>query len=71
MAGIELKRSAFPQAAGHLREALQISPQTLNYHAWLAQALNQQGLSKEADEEMRVEAGIRQQFVQQQRTLRN
>ncbi|MCU1341885.1 MAG: Tetratricopeptide repeat protein, partial [Candidatus Acidoferrum typicum] len=71
MAGIELKRSEFPKAAGHLREALQICPQTLNYHAWLAQALNQQGLSKEADEEMRVEAGIRQRFVQQQRTSRN
>src|ERR1700730_9271709 len=71
LAGIELKRSEFPKAAGHLREALQISPQTLNYHAWLAQALSQQGLNKEADEEMRVEAGIRQQFVQQQRTSRN
>jgi Flp pilus assembly protein TadD len=71
LAGIELKRSEFPKAAGHLREALQISPQTLNYHAWLAQALSQQGLSKEADEEMRVEAGIRQRFVRQQRTSRN
>jgi Tfp pilus assembly protein PilF len=71
MAGIELKRSKFPKAAGHLREALQISPQTMNYHASLAQALNQQGLTKEADEEMRVEAGIRQQIVQEQRASRN
>jgi hypothetical protein len=71
MAGIELKRSEFPKAAGHLREALQISPQTMNYHAWLAQALNQQGLTKEADEEMRIEAGIRQQVVQEQRASRN
>ena len=71
MAEIELKRSEFPEAAGHLREALRISPQTLNYHAWLAQALNQQGLTKEADEEMRVEAGIRKQFVREQRASRN
>ena len=71
MAGIELKRSEFPKAAGHLREALQISPQTMNYHASLAQALNQQGLTKEADEEMRIETGIRRQVAQKQRTTRN
>ena len=71
MAAIELKHSQFREAAGHLREALQISPQTLNYHAWLAEALNQQGLIQEADEEMRVEAAIRQRFVQEQRASRN
>jgi len=71
MAAIELKRSQYPEAAGHLREALQISPQTLNYHAWLAQALNQQGLVKEAAEEMRIEAAIRKRFVQEQRAARD
>jgi protein O-mannosyl-transferase len=71
VAEIELERSEFPEAAGHLREALQIAPQTLNYHALLAQALSQQGRIEEADEEMRVEAGIRQRFVQEQRASRD
>jgi protein O-mannosyl-transferase len=71
VAEIELKRSEFPEAAGHLREALQIAPQTLNYHALLAQALSQQGRIEEADEEMRLEAGIRQRFVQEQRASRD
>jgi tetratricopeptide (TPR) repeat protein len=70
MAEIELKRSEFPEAAGHMREALQIAPQTLNYHALLAQALSRQGRIQEADEEMRVEASIRQQLVQDQRASR-
>ncbi len=71
IAGIELKRSEFPEAADHLREALQIAPQTLNSHAMLAQALKQQGRTKEADEEMRIEASIRQRFVQEQRASRD
>ena len=70
MAQLELKHSEFPEAASHMREALQIAPQTLNYHALLAQALSHQGRTKEADEEMRLEAGIRQRFVQDQRTSR-
>ena len=71
MAEIELKRSEFSEAAGHLREAVQIAPQTLNYHALLAQALTQQGRIKEADEEMQLEASIRQRFVQGQRASKD
>ena len=71
MAQIELKRSEFPEAAGHMREAVQIAPQTLNYHSLLAQALSQQGHTQEADEEMRLEASIRQRVVQEQRTSRD
>jgi protein O-mannosyl-transferase len=71
MAQIELKHSEFPEAASHMREALQIAPQTLNYHALLAQALTHQGRTQEADEEMRLEASIRQRFVQGQSASRD
>ena len=67
MANIELKRLELPAATGHLREALQIAPQTMNYHSMLAQALTQQGQTKEAEEELRLEANIRQRFVKEQR----
>jgi hypothetical protein len=50
---------------------LQIAPQTLNYHALLAQALTHQGRTQEADEEMRLEASIRQRFVQGQSASRD
>jgi Flp pilus assembly protein TadD len=63
MAELELKHSEFHEAAGHMREALQIAPQTLNYHALLAEALSHQGLNEEAGEEMRLEAGVRQRIV--------
>jgi len=71
MAEIELKRSQFPQAADHLREAVQIAPQTMNYHALLAQALAPQGRTEEADEEMRIEAVIRRRAAQEQRASVN
>jgi protein O-mannosyl-transferase len=71
MAVIDLKHSQFPQAAGYLREAVQIAPQTPSYHALLAQALGLEGLRKEADAEMRAEAGIRQQFLLEQRSSRD
>jgi tetratricopeptide (TPR) repeat protein len=71
MTGIELKRSEFQEAADHAREAIQIAPQTLNYHSLLAQALSRQGHTREADEEMRIEAGIRQRYVQEQRASKN
>jgi tetratricopeptide (TPR) repeat protein len=71
LAGIELKESEFSEAAGHLREAVQIAPQSLNYHSALAQALRHQGLTKEADEEMRLEASIRLRFVQETRASKD
>jgi len=70
-AGIELKRSEFPEAAAHLWEAVQIAPHALNYHSLLAQALTRQGHTQEAEEEMRVEAGLRQEFLQEQRASRD
>jgi protein O-mannosyl-transferase len=71
LADTELKRSEFPEAAGHLSEAVQISPQALNYHSLLAVALTHEGRSKEADEAMRAELGIRQRFVQDQHNRSN
>lgn len=71
MAQIELKQSEFSEAANHMQEALQIAPQTLNYHALLAQALTKQGRTQEADEEMRLEASIRQRYVQGQGASRD
>jgi protein O-mannosyl-transferase len=71
LAGIELKHSEYSEAADHLREAVQIAPQSLNYHAALAQALRHQGLTKEADEEMRFEASIRLRFVQETRASKD
>ncbi len=71
MAQMELKHSEFSEAAEHMRQALQIAPQTLNYHALLAQALAHQGRAKEADEEMQVEAGIRQRVAQEQHASRD
>jgi tetratricopeptide (TPR) repeat protein len=71
IARIELKRSEFTKAADHMREAVQIDPEALNYHSMLAEALSQQGYREEADEEMRLDASIRQRFLQTQRNSRN
>jgi tetratricopeptide (TPR) repeat protein len=71
MAAIELKRLEFPDATDHLREAVQIAPQALHSHAMLAEALSHEGRTKEADEEMRLTASLRQRFLQEQRDSRN
>jgi tetratricopeptide (TPR) repeat protein len=63
MAGIEVKHSQSEQAADHMREALQIVPQTMNYHALLAHALAQEGRTQQANDELRMEASIREQFL--------
>jgi tetratricopeptide (TPR) repeat protein len=66
-AQLELRHSEFSEAAAHLREAVHLAPQTLNYHALLAEALRQQGRVGEAGEEMQVEATIRRRVAQEQR----
>jgi Tfp pilus assembly protein PilF len=68
LAEIELKQSSFSNAEGHLRESLQIWPQSISGHDMLAQALQEQGRTKEADGERQLAASLRQQFVQQHRT---
>jgi len=67
LAGFELKHSNFSNAEGHLRESLQISPQSMSGHDLLARALRELGRTKEADAENQFAAGLRQQFVQQHR----
>jgi protein O-mannosyl-transferase len=71
LAMIEVKNSNPGDAASHLREALQIDPRALNYHAALAQALRQQGREQEADEEMRMEVSVDQQFLHGRTVLKN
>ena len=71
IARIEIEHSEFPEAADHMHEALQIAPQTMNYHFMLAQALRHLGRTEEADEEMRLEASIRQQYLQEQRASKD
>jgi tetratricopeptide (TPR) repeat protein len=71
MAAIELKRSEFPEATDHLREAVRIAPQALNSHAMFAEALRHQGRTDEADEEMRIEVSNRQRFFQEQRASKD
>lgn len=63
LATIEVKHSKSLESEGHLREALQIAPQSLNYHAILAEALRQQGRTQEADEEMRFEASVQKSYL--------
>jgi tetratricopeptide (TPR) repeat protein len=71
MAQVELRHSEYSEAAAHMQEAVRLAPETLNYHALLAQALNNQGQTQEADEEMRLEAAIRRRVAQEQRASRD
>jgi Flp pilus assembly protein TadD len=66
-AQLEMKHSEFAQAAEHLQEAVQLAPDTLNYHGLLAEALRQEGRTGEAGEQMQVEATIRRRVTQEQR----
>ena len=71
LAELEMKRSEIAEATGHLREAVQIAPNTLNYHALLAQALKDTGHAEEADLQMDVEATLRRRASQEARTIQN
>jgi Flp pilus assembly protein TadD len=59
MADLELKHSEYPEAVAHLRQAVQRAPEVPNYHASLARALNYEGQTEEAEEQMRLEARTR------------
>jgi hypothetical protein len=71
MGELEMKHSELPEAEAHLREAVTLAPQTLNYHGLLAQALSQQGEKEEADEEMKLETSIRQRVFAEQHASRD
>lgn len=59
LASIQLAQGDTADATANLREAIQIDPHRLNYHATLAQALRQQGFNEEADQERQREAAVR------------
>jgi len=63
LAGLELQHSKLEEAEGCMREALAIDPKAMNYHARLAQVLKQQGHEQEADEQMKLEASLKEQFI--------
>ena len=71
MADLELKQSNFQDAAVHLQAAVQISPESPDYHASLARALNHQGRAEEAKEQLRLEATLRQRAVPERRASSN
>jgi Flp pilus assembly protein TadD len=71
LAAVELRCSEISEATSHLTEAVQIAPETPNYHSLLALALTREGRIKEADEETKLEASVRQRFVQDHPDTRN
>jgi tetratricopeptide (TPR) repeat protein len=64
---IESGFSRLDEAAAHLREATQIDPRAINYHAALADILRKKGNTRDADEELRIEATNRKQYLEKQR----
>jgi len=63
LALIELKFSKSAEGESHLREAVQLAPQIPSYHAVFAQALRQQGHTREADQEMQLQANAQKGSV--------
>jgi protein O-mannosyl-transferase len=65
LAGLDLQHSKLEEAESCLREALAIDPKAMSYHALLAQVLKQRGHGQEADEQMKLEASVKEEFVRQ------
>lgn len=63
MATIEANHSELENAAGHLRETLQIDPNNASCRRELAQILRQQGQVQEADAQMQLVTTIQAQFI--------
>lgn len=61
---LEDRLSLLDDANSHLREATQMAPDTLNYHAALAEVLRKQGNPHQAQEELQVEATNRKLFLE-------
>lgn len=70
LAEVDLRHFQSEEAEKCLREAVLIEPQAMSYHALLAQALQQRGQGREADEQMKLEASLKQQFTRQHSTPR-
>lgn len=65
VAALELKLSKYEQAEAQLREAVNLAPDVPDYYALLAQALNCEGQTQEANEAMRLEASLRQRAARE------
>jgi 4-amino-4-deoxy-L-arabinose transferase-like glycosyltransferase len=63
LAELDLPHSQLDEAEGCAREAVQIDPNAISYHALLAQVLKQRGHGEEAAEQMKLEVSVRQQLI--------
>jgi tetratricopeptide (TPR) repeat protein len=70
LAELDLRHSQSEEAENCLREAVTIEPKAMSYHALLAQALKQRGQEREADEQMKLEASLKEQFTRQRSASR-
>ncbi len=67
IAEIEMRLARPETAEARLREATQIAPEMMNYHAALAAVLRQQGKTAEAEEALRIETANRKLYLEKQR----
>jgi protein O-mannosyl-transferase len=65
LAALELKHSKLEEAEGSLHESIAIDPEAVGYHGLLAQVLKLRGHGREADEQMKLETSIKEQFIRQ------
>jgi protein O-mannosyl-transferase len=63
LAGLDVKLSNLDEAERCIREAVAIDPKAMSYHALLARVLEQLGHPEEAQDQMRLEAAVREQFM--------
>jgi len=71
LAELDLKLSKLEEAEVCLREALAIDPKAMSYHALLAQVLKQRGHAEEANEQLKLEASIKERFIRQHPAARS
>ncbi len=65
LAELDVKLSKLEEAESCLREAVAIDPKGVGYHALLAQVLNQEGRGQQADEQTKLEASAKEEFIRQ------
>jgi len=65
LAILDVKLSKLEEAESCLREAVAIDPKAVGYHALLAQVLNQEGRGQQANEQTKLEASVKEEFIHQ------